>query len=75
MALLGIAGCAVTRDQESVGGYLGDSANTAISVGTLKGTVMLSGFARSTSERNTAENLARGVQGIKAAKNAIVVTP
>ena len=91
LALLATTGCAVTRNQETMGAYIDDAAITAniksrffedktvagmaISVETLKGTVLLSGFARSTNERNTAENLARGVKGVKAVKNEIVVNP
>jgi osmotically-inducible protein OsmY len=91
VALLTASGCAVTRGQETVGAYIDDAAITAniksrffedkavagmaISVETLKGTVLLSGFARSTQERNTAENLARGVKGVKAVKNEIIVSP
>ncbi len=85
------AGCAVTRGQESVGAYIDDSAITtavkarfvenkevdaaAISVETMKGTVMLSGFAKNTTERTTAEALARKVNGVRAVKNAIAVRP
>ena len=91
LALLATTGCAVTRDQETVGAYIDDAAITAsvksrffedktvaglaISVETLKGTVLLSGFAKSSQERYTAENLARGVKGVKAVKNEIVVSP
>lgn len=91
LALLATTGCAVTRDQETLGAYIDDTAITAsvksrffedktvaglaISVETLKGTVLLSGFAKSTQERYTAENLARGVKGVKAVKNEIVVSP
>lgn len=85
------AGCAVTRGQESVGAYIDDSAITtavkarfvenkevdaaAISVETMKGTVMLSGFAKNTTERTTAEALARKVNGVRAVKNEIAVRP
>lgn len=91
LVFLAATGCAVTRDQETVGAYIDDAAITAniksrffedktvagmaISVETLKGTVLLSGFAKSTQERKTAENLARGVKGVKAVKNEIVVSP
>ena len=91
IVLLTTAGCAVTRGQESVGAYIDDSAVTtsvkarfvdnkevdasAISVETLNGTVMLSGFAKSTLERNTAEKIARGVNGVKSVKNEIAVRP
>lgn len=91
IALLTTAGCAVTRGQETVGAYIDDTTITtqikgrfidnklvdasAISVETLKGTVMLSGFAKNTTERNTAESIARGVNGVKLVKNEIAVRP
>jgi hyperosmotically inducible periplasmic protein len=91
LALLATAGCAVTRGQESVGAYVDDATITAqvksrlfenkevagssISVETLKGTVMLSGFAKSATERSTAERLARQVNGVVAVKNEIAVRP
>ena len=90
-ALLTITGCAVTRGQETVGAYVDDTGITtliksrfienkqvdaaSISVETLNGTVMLSGFAKSSLERNTAENIARGVNGVKMVKNEIAVRP
>ncbi len=91
VALLSASGCAVTRGQETVGAYIDDTAittavkarfvdnkavdATSIRVETLNGTVMLSGFAKSTTERNTAESIARGVSGVKAVKNEIAVRP
>ena len=90
-AVLTTAGCAVTRGQETVGAYIDDTGITtlvksrfienkqvdaaAISVETLNGTVMLSGFAKSNLERNTAENIARGVSGVRMVKNEIAVRP
>ena len=84
-----LPGCAVTRGQESVGAYVDDSAITAavkakfvenkqvdavsISVETLNGTVMLSGFAKNDTERAAAESLARSVNGVRLVKNQIVV--
>jgi hyperosmotically inducible protein len=84
-------GCAVTRGQETVGAYVDDTAITtavkarfidnkdvdaaAISVETLNGTVMLSGFAKNTTEKTTAGNLAWKVNGVKAVKNEIVIRP
>ena len=89
IALLTITGCAVTRGQESVGAYIDDSAITtavkgrmvdnpnvdaaSISVETMKGTVMLSGFAKNATERSVAESLAWKTSGVKAVKNEIVV--
>ena len=46
---------------------------SAISVETLNGTVQLSGFAKSGTEKATAERIARGVKGVKSVQNAIVV--
>lgn len=85
------AGCAVSRGQESLGAYVDDAAITAsvkarmienkdvagtsISVETLNGTVMLSGFAKSANEKSTAETLARKVDGVKSVKNEITVRP
>jgi hyperosmotically inducible periplasmic protein len=89
VALLTTAGCTVTRDQQSVGSYVDDTSITtqvkakfasdqtvsamAISVETLKGTVQLSGFAKSMEEKMTAERLARSVAGVTSVKNDIVV--
>jgi|SRR3954449_6030888 osmotically-inducible protein OsmY len=91
VALATTAGCAVTRGQETVGAYIDDSTITtqvkakfvenktvdasAISVETLNGTVMLSGFAKNASERSMAEDIARDVKGVKSVKNAISVRP
>ena len=84
-------GCAVSRGQETVGAYIDDTGITtlvksrfvenkdvdaaAISVETLNGTVMLSGFAKSANEKMTAGNIARGVNGVKMVKNEISVRP
>lgn len=79
----------MSRGQETVGAYIDDSAITAnvktrmledatvagtsITVETLNGTVMLSGFAKSELEKRTAESIARKVDGVKAVKNEITV--
>jgi len=91
VVLLTTSGCAVTRGQETTGAYIDDAALTtrikarmieneqvdanAIKVETLNGTVMLSGFAKSSVERSTAERIARGVNGVKAVKNEIAIRP
>lgn len=91
MTLFLASGCAVTRGQESVGAYVDDTAITtavkgryvdnrevdasSISVETLNGTVMLSGFAKSVAERSAAEALAWKVGGVKSVKNEITVRP
>ena len=91
VALLTATGCAVTRDQQSAGAYVDDSvittqvkarmlanpdvAGTSISVETLNGTVLLSGFAKSVLERSTAEKIARDVNGVRQVKNEIAIRP
>ena len=89
--LIAISGCAVSRGQESTGAYVDDAAITtavkarfvqdkqvdasSISVETLKGTVMLSGFAKNSTEKSTAESLAWKVKGVQHVKNEIAVRP
>ncbi|KAB2965042.1 BON domain-containing protein [Zoogloea sp.] len=84
-------GCAVTRDQSTVGEYVDDATITArvkakfaedpkvsamaISVETLKGVVQLSGFAKSMTEKNHAEGIARATAGVKSVTNDIVLKP
>ena len=48
---------------------------SAISVETLNGTVMLSGFAKNMTEKSMAEKLAREVSGVKQVKNEIAIRP
>ena len=90
-AIVTASGCAVTRGQETVGAYVDDSAITtsvkaryvenkdvdasSIKVETLNGTVMLSGFAKNSTERSTAEEIAMKVNGVKSVKNSIAVRP
>jgi hyperosmotically inducible protein len=89
LAVVQITGCAVARDQQTVGSFIDDAtlttrvkasfakdpvvAATSINVETLKGTVQLSGFAKSDAERSTAERLARNTEGVKSVRNDIVV--
>jgi osmotically-inducible protein OsmY len=91
IVLLTATGCAVQRGQETVGAYVDDSGITtlvkarfvenkqvdaaSISVETLKGTVMLSGFAKNANERATAESIARGVKGVTNVRNEITIRP
>lgn len=85
------AGCAVSRDQSTVGEYVDDStittrikakmaddptvSATSISVETLQGTVQLSGFAKSRLEKTRAGDIARDTKGVKRVENSIVVRP
>lgn len=89
--MLTATGCAVSRGQETVGAYVDDTGITtlvkarfvesklvsasSISAETLNGVVLLSGFAKSTIEKNEAENIARGVKNVKAVRNEIAVRP
>ena len=91
LALITGPGCAVQRGQETMGAYLDDTTITtqvksrfveskevdasSISVETLNGTVMLSGFAKSSNERSAAERIARAVGGVKAVRNEVTVRP
>lgn len=91
VVLLSTAGCAVTRGQETVGAYIDDATITtqikgrmventsvdaaSIKVETLNGVVILSGFAKSGTERATAETIARGVNGVKSVRNEVAVRP
>ena len=88
-ALLTLPGCAVTRGQSTVGEYIDDATVTtavkakfiedktvdagAISVETLNGTVMLSGFAKSSAEKAAAERIAKGVKGVRSVRNNLNV--
>lgn len=91
LALLAASGCAVSRGQQTVGTYIDDAsittlvksrffedkdvAGSSISVETLKGTVLLSGFAKNALERNKAESIARGVKGVTSVRNEIALRP
>ena len=91
IVLLTATGCAVTRGQETVGAYVDDAGITtlikarfventhvdaaSIKVETLNGTVLLSGFAKSATEKAAAERIARDVNGVKSVRNEIAVRP
>jgi osmotically-inducible protein OsmY len=90
-SLIILSGCAVSRGQETVGGYVDDTTITtrvksrfvenravdaaSIKVETLNGTVLLSGFARNGNERSSAEEIARNVPGVRTVRNEISVRP
>ena len=89
--LVALSGCAVSRGQETVGAYVDDTTITSsikarfveepnvdassIKVETLNGTVLLSGFAKNSTERSTAEVIARKVSGVRTVHNEIAVRP
>ncbi|GAB3467813.1 BON domain-containing protein [Polaromonas eurypsychrophila] len=84
-------GCAVGRGQQTAGAYVDDAAittsvkakfasdktvsATALNVETLNGTVQLSGFAKSATEKAQAETIARDTKNVRAVRNDIVVRP
>ena len=85
------SGCAAPRGIDSIGGYVDDASITstvksrmvedkvvdsqAIAVETSNGNVLLSGVARTTIEKATAESIAIKVRGVKSLQNNIVVRP
>ncbi|MBX3599110.1 MAG: BON domain-containing protein [Rubrivivax sp.] len=90
LAVAVLPACTVARDQQTVGSYIDDTTLTtrvkarfaedpqvsamAISVETMKGVVQLSGFAKSAEERAAAERIAKGVPGVAAVRNDIMVS-
>jgi hyperosmotically inducible periplasmic protein len=88
-ALTALPGCAISRDQTTVGAYIDDTAITtavkarfvenkqvdavSIKVETLNGEVLLSGFAKDATERMAAESIARNTKGVRSVANQIVV--
>lgn len=91
LTLVAASGCAVQRGQETLGAYVDDAAITtsvkarfvdnkdvdasSIKVETLNGVVMLSGFAKSSTEKTTAEGIAAKVSGVRSVRNEIAVRP
>ena len=87
----GLAGCAVTGGQSSVGQYVDDTTITSrvktrfakddqvsasrIQVETLNGTVQLAGFVPTQDEKDRAGAIAREVPDVKEVRNNIVVRP
>src|SRR5213076_262126 len=86
-ATLAGTGCSVMRGQETAGSYVDDAAITtavkakfvedksvdaaAIKVETLNGTVQLSGFAKSPTEKAQAEAIARNTKGVRGVENKL----
>jgi osmotically-inducible protein OsmY len=81
--------CASTRTHESTGAYVDDSVITTkikaqlaaddflksfqISVTTYQGVVQLSGFVNSQQAVNKADEIAKGIKGVKSVKNDLIV--
>ena len=82
-------GCASTATRESTGQYVDNSTITAkvkaafasdpvvsalaVHVKSYKGTVQLSGFVNTQAEKDQAEQIARGVSGVEAVTNSLIV--
>jgi osmotically-inducible protein OsmY len=89
MMIAAFVACASTPKQESTGEYVDDSVITSkvktllanddflksfqISVESRKGIVELSGFVDSQKAKDKAGQIARGVDGVKSVKNALIV--
>jgi hypothetical protein len=87
--LLGLLGCAGTKQRESTGEYFDDTAITTrvnaailkepslkffqIEVETFKGRVLLSGFVDTKEQVATAGRVAAGCKGVKSVVNHLVV--
>ncbi len=85
------AGCSVMRGQSTVGAYVDDKAivtsvkakmiadktvdAAAVNVDSLNGTVSLSGFAKSSTEKNQAGYIARNTSGVREVVNNMIVRP
>jgi len=90
-ALLTAAGCAETRSPQWGSSYVDDESITttvkarlvedkivdadAIQVETTHGNVVLSGVARTSLEKSTAENIAMKVRGVKTVQNNVALRP
>ena len=86
-----VMGCTTTRDLDAISAHVDDSTITStlrsrlaedvvvdarsISVETSNGNVVLSGVARSTVEKSTAESIAIKGRGVKSLQSHIVVRP
>jgi hyperosmotically inducible periplasmic protein len=84
-----VTGCAGDRYHQSTGEAIDDEGISrhvrsaladdlqykydGVSVKTFKGTVQLSGFVNTSAQKDRAETLAKGVQGVKEVENGITV--
>jgi osmotically-inducible protein OsmY len=85
------AGCSSSATHRSTGAYIDDTAITAkvkgafvqddlvkamdVKVDTYNGTVQLSGFVENAEQRSRAEQIARGIAGVRDVANNIQLTP
>lgn len=87
--VISVSSCSVASGRLTAGEYVDDTTITSkikaqifdnpklkvmqINVETFQGVVQLSGFVDSEASRNTTENIARKVKGVKSVKDDIVV--
>ncbi len=85
------SGCGSTAEHRSTGAYIDDSAITAkvkgafvqddvvkamdVKVDTYNGTVQLSGFVDNAAQKTRAEQIARGIAGVRDVTNNIQMAP
>lgn len=86
---MAVSACAPTAKSEGTGGYIDDTVittkvksalladksikSTQISVETFKGRVQLSGFVSSSADANRAVQVTRGVAGVRAVDNNMLI--
>jgi len=86
-AVIGMTGCAGNRYERSTGEHIDDRATSArvkkalgedsqykypqVDVRTFKGVTQLSGFVDNRDQKHRAEEIARGVEGVKSVENNI----
>ena len=89
MLIAALAACAATSTRESTGEYVDDTVITTkvksllaednflksfqIGVETYQGTVQLSGFVNSRQAVDKADQITKGVKGVKSVKNNLIV--
>jgi hyperosmotically inducible protein len=89
IAAIVLLGCAGSNTEKSTGDYIDDAtittkvksqlladedtSGTAIEVETFKGVVQLSGFVKSSQEKQRAEQIASSVGGVKRVENKISI--
>ena len=89
IVVMTMLGCAGSRTQKSAGDVIDDSvigskvktalladkevSGLQVEVETFKGIVQLSGFVDTAAQSKKAEQIARGVKGVKEVKNSLIV--
>ena len=90
-AVTTITGCAGTKSSRSTGQYIDDKSLEArvhdalsdnaeykfdnVSVNSFRGTVQLNGFVDTQEQKTKAEEIAKGVNGVRSVQNNIAIKP